>query len=233
MIVSVHLADVGKLQANRLLMRSLDASEVDGMTYAEPVFAADLGRRLPTPHPGRIGLIGAWRDESALDRFLAEHPYGARLADGWHVRLEPLHRFGSWAGLDELPMSDSPAVDDEPVAALTLGRLRLRRTRAFLKAARPTERDAIANPAVAAVPGFGRVLPPRLVSTFTVWRSLAAMREYAFGKDGSHQAAVKVDRAHPFHHESAFVRFRPLASAGSWDGRDPVGDLIEPVAQAA
>jgi hypothetical protein len=123
-------------------------------------------------------------------------------------------------------MSDSPAVDDEPVVALTLGRVRIGRTRDFLKAARPTEQDAVANPAVAAVTGFGRFTPPRLVSTFTVWRSLAAMRDYAFGKDSSHQAAVKVDRANPFHRESAFIRFRPYASHGSWDDRDPVATLI-------
>lgn len=226
MIASVHLADVGLLRSQRMLLRPLDAADIQGMAYAETVFAADLGKRLPAPHPGQVGLIAAWESDAALDRFLTgQHSFAERLAGGWHVRLEPLHRFGSWAGLDELPMSDSPAADDEPVAALTLGRLRLGRTRDFLKAARPTERDAVANPAVAAVTGFGRFTPPRLVSTFTVWRSLAAMREYAFGKEGSHQAAVKVDRAHPFHRESAFIRFRPYASQGTWDGRDPLAAL--------
>ena len=48
------------------------------------------------------------------------------------------------------------------------------------------------------------------------------MREYATGAAGSHRAAVAADRARPFHHESAFVRFRPYASRGSWDGRDPL-----------
>ncbi len=225
MIVSVHLADVGPLTAHRVLVQGLSTAKVPGMTYAEVVFAADLGKRLPMPKPGRIGLIGAWDDDAALDRFLAGHPFAEHLAGGWHTRLEPLHRFGSWAGLDDLPMSDSPAGEDEPVAALTLGRLKIRRTSAFLKGARPTERDAVANPAVAAVTGFGRLTPPRLVSTFTIWRSLAAMREYAFGQDGSHQAAVKVDRAKPFHRESAFIRFRPYASQGFWDGRDPVAAI--------
>jgi hypothetical protein len=72
------------------------------------------------------------------------------------------------------------------------------------------------------VTGFGRFTPPRLVSTFSVWRSFAAMRDYAFDESGSHRAAVRVDRAKRFHRESAFVRFRPLASQGSWDGYDPL-----------
>jgi hypothetical protein len=225
LIVSVHLADVGRLRVQRMLFRPVDAAQVTGMTYAETVFAADLGNRLPLPHPGRVGLIACWEDDAALDRFLAGHHFAKHLANGWHVRLEPLHRFGSWAGMNEMPMSDSPAADDEPVVALTLGRLRRLRTRAFLKAARPTERDAVENPAVAAVTGFGRLARPGLVATFTIWRSLAAMREYAFSPNGSHQAAVKVDRAKPFHSESAFIRFRPYASHGLWDGRDPVADV--------
>jgi hypothetical protein len=225
-IVSVHLAEVGRLRTQRLLLQPLDAAEVPGMTYAETVFAARLGSRVPRPYKGRLGLIAAWEDDAALDRFLADHPFAQRLAGGWHTRLEPLRCFGSWAGMEDLPTKELPVEDDEPVAALTLGRLYLSRTRAFLRSARPTERDAVANPAIVAVTGFGRFTPPRLVSTFSIWRSAAAMREYAFGKSGSHQAAVRVDRANPFHRESAFIRFRPYASQGSWEGRDPLATLI-------
>lgn len=226
MIASVHLTDVGRLTAQRLLLRPLDAAGVPGMTYAEVAFAAVLGSRaatrIPRPQAGRVGLIAAWEDDAALDRFLAGHPFAERLAGGWHVRLKPLRCFGSWAGLPDLPAKELPVADDEPVAALTLGRLRISRTMPFLKAGAPAERDAATNPDVLAVTGFGRFTPPRLVSTFSLWRSAAAMRDYAFDKSGSHQAAVRADRARPFHHESAFIRFRPYASTGSWDGRDPL-----------
>ena len=179
----------------------------------------------PDPQPGRIGLIAAWDDDAALDRFLAGHPFGERLADGWHARLEPRRCFGSWSGMPGLPAKELPVDDDEPVAVLTLGRLRILRTRSFLKAGGPAERDATRNPAMLASTGLARLARPRLVSTFSIWRSAAAMREYAFGGDGAHQAAVRADRSRPFHHESAFVRFRPYASRGNWDGRDPLAEV--------
>jgi hypothetical protein len=221
-VVSVHLADVGLLQVQKLLFQGVDPGKIPGMTAAEPAFTAPLGERVPRPSPSRIGLIAAWEDDAALDRFLAGHPLAERLSNGWHTRLEPLRCFGSWAALPGLPEKELPVESDEPVAALTLGRLRFLRTRPFLRAGAPAERDAVANPAVLASTGLARLAGPRLVSTFSIWRSAAAMREYAFGKGGSHQAAVKADRAKPFHHESAFVRFRPYASQGLWDGRDPL-----------
>lgn len=229
MIVSVHLADIGALRAQGALLRRLKPDRVAGMTYAEPVFAAELGNRpatrVPRPQLGRIGLIAAWDEEAAIDRFLAGHPFAAHLQGGWHTRLQPLHCFGSWSGLPGLPEGSLPVEDEEPVAALTLGRLRITRTRDFLRAAAPAERDAARNPAVLAVTGFGRFTPPRLVSTFSIWRSAAAMREYAFEESGSHQAAVGADRERPFHRESAFIRFRPLSSQGEWDGRDPLATI--------
>src|SRR5262249_39737682 len=73
--------------------------------------------------------------------------------------------------------------------------------------------------------------PPRLVSTFSLWRSAAEMRAFAATADGPHQAAVRADRARPFHHDSAFVRFRPYASRGSWGGRDPPAAVARAAAE--
>jgi hypothetical protein len=221
-IVSVHLADVGLLKTQQLLFRRLDTTTIPGMTYAEPAFTVPLGNHVPRPRPGRIGLIAAWDSDAALDRFLTDHRTGEILAGGWHTRLEPLRCFGSWSGMPNLPTKTLPVDDEEPVAVLTLGRLRFLRTAPFLKSGAPAERDAIADPAMVASTGLARLARPRLVSTFSIWRSAAAMREYAFDQAGSHQAAVRTDRAKPFHHESAFVRFRPYASQGIWDGCDPL-----------
>jgi hypothetical protein len=225
MIVSIHIADVGPLRAQRLLFRRPRVAEVPGMISAEPAITAPLGTRAPRPNLSQIGLIAAWEDDGALDCFLDSHSYGRKLASGWHTRLQPVRCFGSWSALPGLPTREVPVEDDEPVVALTLGRLRILRARPFLSSAAPAERDAIADPAVVASIGFARPALPRLVSTFSIWRSAAAMRAYAFDSAGSHQAAVRADRARPFHHESAFVRFRPYASEGSWDGRDPLATI--------
>ena len=56
------------------------------------------------------------------------------------------------------------------------------------------------------------------------------MRDYAYRRQGAHQAAVRSDRARPFHHEYAFVRFRPYASQGVWGSSDPLADVLSATA---
>jgi hypothetical protein len=224
MIVSVHLVEAGWRRAPGMLRYQPDPADVSGMTYAEAALSAPLrDGPVPRPGPGRFGLIAAWEDDRALEAFLADHPLAKRLADGWHARLEPVRLYGSWAGMPDLPTREVPVDDAEPVAVLTLGRPRIKRAVPFLRTSAPAERAVSANPAVLASTALAR--PPRFVSTFSLWRSAGEMREYAASADGAHHAAVEVDRANPFHHESAFIRFRPYASQGSWDGRDPLATV--------
>jgi hypothetical protein len=185
------------------------------------VTTAPLGAGLlPKPQPGRIGLIAAWEDEADLDRFTSQQRAGRLLGSGWEVRMQPIHLFGSWAGMAGLPREPLPQDEDEPVGVLTLGWLRLNRAFPFLRSAAAAEADVVDNPALLASSGLAR--PPHFVSTFSLWRSAEEMKAYAFGPAGAHHAAVRADRERPYHHESAFVRFRPYASRGSWDGSDPL-----------
>jgi hypothetical protein len=223
-IVSMHIADVGPRAAAEVLLRPPRVGRA-GLIYAETTTTAALGEPLlPPKNFGRVGMLAAWESDAALERFSQSHPVARHLARGWQVRLQPLRVFGAWAGMPGMPARPLPVDDAEPVAVLTLGRLRLRRIAAFRRAAAPAEADAIASPALLAGTGLAR--PPRLVATFSLWRSAAAMREYAVDVGGTHHAAIAADRARPFHHESAFVRFRPYAASGSWDGRDPLAGLV-------
>jgi hypothetical protein len=222
MIVSVHLADVTRRRALSALRRSLDPASTSGLQYADVAIAAPLSAGLvPRPTLTRLGLIAAWEDESALDEFMAGHPLAEQMASGWHARLEPLRASGSWAELPAFPPSERPVDDDEPVVVLTLGRLRPSRGLAFLRSSAAAEAQALADPALLAATALAR--PPGLVATLSLWRTAAAMRDYAYGRSGhGHTSAVDVQRRRPFHTESIFMRFRPLASDGQWDGCNPL-----------
>jgi len=225
MIVTVQIAEVALKEGVGILRRRPPVGEIPGLRYAETVFAAPLGGgALPRPDPRTVATIAAWDEDERFDAYLASDSRAAAFRDGWQVRMRPLRVFGAWPGLPGLPEKELPVADEEPVVVLTLGRLMPWRLVPFLRAAHPAEEEVLAEPGLLASTGFGR--PPRLVSTFSVWRSAAEMRDYAYRREGSHRAAVARDRVHAFHRHSAFIRFRPYASAGSWQGRDPLAGFL-------
>jgi hypothetical protein len=180
MIVSVHLADVGKPAALGVLRRKLDPDIVSGLRYAETTIAAPLGGSLlPRPNLGRVGLIAAWEDDVALDGFLDSDPLAARFRHGWHVRLQPTRIFGSWSKLAGLLNREEPMDAQEPAVVLTLGRLRLSQTSRFLRASAAAESQALREPALLASTGLrphGRsITSPRLCAFDPMRRRASGM----------------------------------------------------------
>lgn len=134
-VVSVHVADVGVGAGLRLLRRRLRPESVNGLRHADLAAATPLSASvLPRPAFGRIALIGFWDDDEALDRFVRAHPLASRLGGGWHARLAPLRRFGSWPGLADDISDSRHTTYDGPAVVLTLGRLRLTQAGRFLRA---------------------------------------------------------------------------------------------------
>ena len=212
MIASVHLAATGTRRGLRAYFRGApDPAAVAGLTYAETVLTAPLSSAvLPKPTFAEVGLIAELGGRRA-PRPLPRRP-GARgalrlrlaRADAPAPRLRRLARDAGPAG-QALPVDD-----DEPVVVLTLGRPRITEAPHLPPHQRPRRGRPRRRPGLLASTGLAH--PPRLVSTFSVWETAAAMRAYAQDAAGAHMAAVRGDRATPFHHESAFVRFRPYFS---------------------
>lgn len=223
MIVTVQILESQLPRSLKLLARR-PSLHTRGLRFVETVFAAPLGTGLiPRPNLATVAMIAAWEEDEHFEAFLGS-PGGEAFTGGWQVRLQPLRIFGSWPGLGGLPERPLAVTDDEPVVVLTLGHVKPWRLLSFLRAALPAEKEVMKESGLLASTGFGRF--PDLVSTFSVWRSAAAMRDYAYRRSGGHRAAVAIDRARPFHRHSAFIRFRPYLSAGEWSGTDPLAGLL-------
>ena len=232
-IASVHLADVGVRTALGVLRRPPIADSIPGLRHANVGVAGPLsGSLLPSPTLRRVGLIAFWEAGDALDRFEAGHPCAEPFFDGWRVRLDPLRASGSWPGLpDTIPTERNVVDDDGRALALTLGRLRLSRTVPFLRTSAKAEASVLAAPGVIFATGLAR---PPFVATCSLWESSRALMRYAYGRsEAAHQHAIDADRATPFHHQSAFVRFRPTESRGSLGGGNPLSEHWTHIAPSA
>ncbi len=225
-IVTVHVATLSPLSVPSVLRAQV---RTPGVIYADTTIGADFSPKVaPRPAPGRVGLVGVWDDDAAFDAFLRTDPLAQRLADGWHVRLKPLRTIGASAGIPELlPGGEVPADPDEPVVVLTYGHTRLRGLGRFLRASARAEEAIMGAPGLLASTGLAR--PPRIISTFSVWRTVRHMRAAVEGGSGlGHVEAVRGNAERGYHHDALFARFRPYATAGQWDGRDPLEGLLAP-----
>jgi hypothetical protein len=170
----------------------------------------------------RIAVFAEWEDEASLVDFLAQHPFGRALNEGWHVRLEFLRRWGEVREFAQLPNVAERSQPDEPVVAVTLARMRLPELPRFIRWGRPVERQIRDHPE--ATLAIAAIRLPRTVSTFSIWTSTRAMTGMVFGRDDGeaarrHTEAMTERERRDFHHEFTTLRFRPLSEHGSWEGR--------------
>jgi hypothetical protein len=225
LIHSFHLAELAATTTARALVRPPTATTTPGLRHAECLALMRLGSppvSLARLQLRRIAMFAEWADEDALERFLTRDRLGRQLAGGWHVRMRFLRRYGLLAALADLPPQAGRSDPDEPIVAVTLARLKLPQLPRFLSWGRPVERLVAGHPGTTFATAALR--PPRTFSTFSVWHTVREMTDMVHGRSDvpeahTHSVAMAEQRRKDFHHESAFMRFRPLSEHGTWQGR--------------
>ena len=180
-LYSFHLAHMPLFSATSRLLRPPKAP---GLRHIEVLAGMQLGAGVVSPHRmqlRRMAVFAQWEDEAALVAFLAQHPFGRKLNEGWHVRLEFVRRWGEVRDMAPLPEDAGRLGLDEPVVAVTLARMRLPELPRFIRWGRPVERQ-IRDHAEATL-AMAAIRLPRTVSTFSIWTSTRAMTGMVFGRD--------------------------------------------------
>lgn len=187
------------------------------MTLGRPV-------ALPTRYRAeQIALFARWESESAIDDFLATSKLGTELANGWHVRMEFLRRWGS---ISELPGLPTVAIEHDelrPVVAVTLARLKLSQAFRFIRWGKPVEEQVRDHPATTI--SLAAMRPLGTLSTFSIWNTQKAMTDMVNGRSkepfaNRHANAMQERNRKDFHHEFTTLRFRPISEHGVWDDRN-------------
>ncbi len=221
MVTSVHLANVPAGAFVSALRHAPDPTKIPGLRSANVALATPMRTSMvPKLAFGRVGLVAFWDDSAALDEFECGDPMASTYSSGLRMHLEPLRAFGSWPGLDT-DVSRGRQVDYAgPAVVLTLGRVRFSQLWRFLRASAKAEAATAHAPGLLWATAMAR---PPFVATCSLWEDSNAIAAYAFNDpDAGHPSAIRQGQAKPFHHQEAFIRFRPLLVGGSLDGTNPL-----------
>lgn len=225
-IASFHLVDVGRWRAPAGLARiGLDHREfarTPGLLHARSLGAGHDGRMALSFRPDRRAVFAVWRDDDALDRFLAGSAAAARwaqAASAWHVRLRLIDGRGRWAGRSILDDVEPARCTDGPVVTLTRAAIRPGALRPFVEHSRSVTRSLGDVVGLRAVVGVGEAPIVRL-GTVAVWDDDRTARRAAV-EWADHATAMRAATTDRMFTESLFARFEPFDSHGTWSGTDP------------
>lgn len=238
LVASFHLVRYRRrrvpLELVRFVTQRAALRRVPGLRFARLLGTA-RGRSMSlSADLSRWALFAVWDDDAALRQFLetssvAEH-WRRHSVETWSAALQPLAAHGAWGGVHPVGDRHAPTSDVAPLAVLTRATVRARHWPAFYRAAASTETVLAAAPGLLASIGVGE-RPVGRQATFSIWTSAEAISDFAYATD--HMDVVRRTRRDRWYREELFARFRPYRSAGTWDGIDPLADLLaDPAARA-
>jgi hypothetical protein len=234
-------AAIVRMGLDRWLLRG-----TPGLRFARLLGTGD-GRTftLRDADPLHWALLAVWDGVPDADQFAVgrTHRRWDRLCDErLDVVMTPLASRGLWAGKEPFGSMPAPGAtataspgglypepssglssgrflgdDDALVASITRARLRPSRAVSFWRAVPPVSADLAAVEGLLFAIGIGEA-PIGLQGTFSLWRSAAALNEFAFRR-AAHADVVRRTGRERWYTEELFARFAVRAVSGTFAGR--------------
>ena len=188
------------------------------------------------PDPSTWALFAAWDSPDDWARFrdgsVVMRQYRERGEEVYSLLLQPVAAHGRWDGTEPFGSPSAPPLAPaEPVVVLTRAAIRLRRLHRFWRQVGPVDGTLRDNPDLLLSFGVGEA-PWIRQATLSVWRSAAAMREWAYSTP-RHAEVVRRTRDEGWYSEELFARFRLTGCEGRIRGADPLHALDAARAGAA
>lgn len=172
------------------------------------------------------GLLAVWESQKDFDEFnessFIVSWWNKLTIERWTILCSPLQSHGKWDG-EEPFGGPNITTYTGPIAVLTRATIRLNRLKNFW-----ANVDSVANLMANAsgyITSFGiGEAPVYRQATFSIWRSIDDVKAFAYASR-EHAEVIKKTRDEKWYSEELFARFKPVASFGTINGKDPLNGI--------
>lgn len=212
----------------QMALAGFELGKTPGLKFWKLLGTGNGGGFSLNPNWARYGLFAVWETPNAADEFFASsnlmQKYRNRAAEVWTIKMLPVKAHGNWSGAN--PFTAFAAKNTErPIAVLTRAKIHLSKLSRFWSFVPATSRELENASGKIASIGIGEA-PFVRQATFSLWQTERDVQNFAY-QSPVHREVVKLTRAENWYAEDLFARFTPVASEGSWSGRDPLAGLLD------
>lgn len=179
------------------------------------------------PDFNQWALLATWKDEASFERFQKSSSikkwWDIFCKEQYTILCEPIISHGKWDGQNPFNTTGNHEMKG-PVAVLTRATIRFKRLRNFWN---NVDRVAtIMNNANGYITSFGIGEAPFFrQATFSVWENVEDVKAFAY-KSPEHAEVIQKTRKENWYSEELFARFKPLATFGTINDKDPLAGKI-------
>lgn len=175
------------------------------------------------PNWSVYAFLGIWESTEAWSQFQTENSFALeaneRCSEQMTSFLQPIRTHGLWNGTNPFePISPLTTNADSPIAVITRAKIRLKRLPEFLLNTSVAKSVLKNQPDLLLSIGLGET-PLIYQATFSIWRNLAAMQQYAY-KSPEHAKVISKTRLRNWYSEELFTRFQVIGCKGQWEGKE-------------
>jgi len=130
----------------------------------------------------------------------------------YRIILDPISSHGRWSKREPFEVRENTATDGK-IAAITRARIKASHTSRFFASVPPVTSSLHGSDGLLAAIGIGEA-PIGLQGTFSLWKSAAALRTFAY-KGQAHTTAIADTEKYRWYAEELFARFSVREERGS------------------
>ncbi|MCC5930374.1 MAG: spheroidene monooxygenase [Cyclobacteriaceae bacterium] len=181
------------------------------------------------PDFNTYALLTVWKSYIQAREFESDSDvmadYRNHADEVYSIIMQPVKSKGTWSGKNPF----EPQIDiqkEDPVVVLTRATLKLRFVPYFWRRVSGVSKAHEGLNELLFSKGVGE-RPWVEQATFSIWKSVTQMEQFAHGEGGKHAEAVYTTRKYSGFKEDLYARFKPIETTGTWKQADPLGEYLK------